>query len=161
MPAEAGGEQRERSAGFIITAKRNGMREFLLLRHRGAGHWAFPKGRIENGEDELAAAMRETMEETGIGAVVPIPGFRVETAYCFVREGVRLSKRVTYFLAEVADAAVRLSHEHQESRWLGAQEAAELLTYDESRHVLERAARYLADGELNEDHVRVDSQEAR
>ncbi|MFC2081954.1 bis(5'-nucleosyl)-tetraphosphatase [Candidatus Bipolaricaulota bacterium] len=146
-------EQRERSAGFVITARRDGARKFLLLRHRNGGHWAFPKGRVEDGEDELAAATRETMEETGIGDIELIPGFRVETSYGFRRDGHPVSKRVTYFLAEVATGTVCLSDEHQESRWLDAQEAAELLTYEESRGVLKCAARHLANGDPTGDHT--------
>jgi bis(5'-nucleosidyl)-tetraphosphatase len=153
MSAEAAGEKRERSAGFVITARRDGVRKFLLLRHRDDGHWSFPKGRIEDGEDELAAATRETMEETGIGDIEPIPGFHVETSYRFRRDGRTVSKRVTYFLAEVATSAVRLSDEHQESRWLGAQEAVELLIYEENRGVLECAARHLANGDPAGDHT--------
>ncbi|MBU0596512.1 NUDIX domain-containing protein, partial [Candidatus Bipolaricaulota bacterium] len=144
MSDDTGSESGERSAGFVITAKRDGAWTFLLLRHRGDGHWAFPKGRVEDGEDELEAATRETTEETGIGDIQPIPGFCVETSYRFRRDERQVSKRVTYFLAEAARGAVRLSDEHQESRWLGAEEAAELLTYEESRRVLECALRHLA-----------------
>ena len=141
MPSEPGGEGRERSAGFVLAANRNGRHEFLLLKHRHGGHWAFPKGRIEDGEDELGAARRETMEETGIGDLSPVPDFRVETSYRFVRDGRAVSKRVSYFLAEVdAGAEVRLSAEHEEACWLDHDEASARLTYDGSRRVLDRAA---------------------
>ena len=40
-------------------------KEFLLLHHT-VGHWDFPKGNIEAGEDELETARREIFEETGI-----------------------------------------------------------------------------------------------
>lgn len=153
MWAEGVGEQRELSAGFVITARLDGVRKFLVLRHRNGGHWAFPKGRVEDGEDELAAARRETREETGIGDIEPIPDFHIETSYDFWRDGHPVSKRVTYFLAEVATGTVCLSDEHQESRWLSVQEAAEFLTYEESRGVLERAARHLADGDPTGDHA--------
>jgi len=143
MSDDAGGEARERSAGFVITTKRGGTRQFLVLRHRGSGHWAFPKGRVEAGEDDLSAATRETMEETGIGDIEPVPVFRAEGSYCFERDGRTISKRVTYFLAEVGATAVELSDEHEESRWLEAGEALELLTYDESRRVLTSAVRHL------------------
>jgi len=140
MSSEPGGEERERSAGFVLAANRNGRREFLVLKHRHGGHWAFPKGRIEDGEDELGAARRETMEETGIGDLSPVPDFRVEISYRFVRDGRPVSKRVSYFLAEVDGDEVRLSAEHKEACWLDHDEASARLTYEESRRVLDRAA---------------------
>ena len=144
MPDEAGGERREKAAGFVIASKRSGRYEYLLLRHRSDGHWGFPKGRIEPGEDALAAAVRETMEETGIGGFARIPGFLAESSYCFERSGRPVSKQVSYFLAEVCESEVRLSDEHQECRWLDRGAAVALLTYDESRRVLECAAEHLA-----------------
>jgi 8-oxo-dGTP pyrophosphatase MutT (NUDIX family) len=45
-----------------------GEREYLLIQHN-AGHWSFPKGHPEAGEDDLVAARRELAEETGIEAV--------------------------------------------------------------------------------------------
>lgn len=35
-------------------------------RHKDAGAWTIPKGRVESGEDLLTAALREFEEETGI-----------------------------------------------------------------------------------------------
>ena len=84
------------------------------------------------------------MEETGISGFARIPGFLVESSYCFERDGRPVSKRVSYFLAEVCKVDVRLSEEHEECRWLDQDEAAALLTYDESRRVLECAAEHLA-----------------
>lgn len=58
-----------------------------------AGAWSVPKGGIEEGEDPLAAALREFQEETGLAA--PPPPYRSvgsvtqrsgKTVYCFVVE---------------------------------------------------------------------------
>jgi bis(5'-nucleosidyl)-tetraphosphatase len=143
MAAEAEPSGRERSAGFVVTTTEGGGRRYLLLRHRNDGHWAFPKGRIEDGESEVDAAVREIREETGIDDIEPIPSFRVESAYSFERNGRRIEKRVAYFMAEVRSTKVFLSSEHMESRWLSASDAARLLTYDESRRVLECAVQHL------------------
>ena len=40
-------------------------KKFLLIQHH-AGHWGFPKGHQEKGEDDLTTARRELQEETGI-----------------------------------------------------------------------------------------------
>jgi len=54
-----------RSAGAIISRKKNGTREFLLVRRSFEGDISFPKGRIDAGESAKEAATREVEEETG------------------------------------------------------------------------------------------------
>jgi len=64
---------RLRSAGVLAFRWREGAPEFLLVhpggpfwRARDDGAWSIPKGLVEEGEDELAAARREFAEETGL-----------------------------------------------------------------------------------------------
>ena len=52
------------SAGVVVVRDEAGSLRFLLL--RAYKNWDFPKGLVEPGEDPLAAAVRETAEETGI-----------------------------------------------------------------------------------------------
>jgi predicted NUDIX family NTP pyrophosphohydrolase len=67
------------SAGLLLFRRRAGELEFFLAhpggpfwRDRDAGAWTIPKGLVEEGEDLLAAAVREFAEETGIE---PLPPF--------------------------------------------------------------------------------------
>lgn len=60
------------SAGVLAVRERGGELEFFLVhpggpffRNKDAGVWGVPKGLIEPGEDPLAAAKRELVEETG------------------------------------------------------------------------------------------------
>ena len=62
-----------RSAGVLACRLRPAGPEFLLVHpggpfwaRRDAGAWSVPKGMIEDGEDGLAAALREFAEEVGI-----------------------------------------------------------------------------------------------
>jgi predicted NUDIX family NTP pyrophosphohydrolase len=62
---------------LLVYRRRGGSVEVLLVHpggpfwsHKDAGAWSLPKGRIEEGEDPLAAAIREFREETGF----PIKG---------------------------------------------------------------------------------------
>jgi predicted NUDIX family NTP pyrophosphohydrolase len=65
--------KRRDSAGLVIFRRRTaGTPEFFLVHPGGPfwarkddGAWSIPKGEIEEGEDKLAAARRETREETG------------------------------------------------------------------------------------------------
>src|SRR5436190_1037143 len=61
------------SAGLLMYRVRETELEFLLAhpggpfwKHRDAGAWTIPKGEIQDGEDPLAAAMREFEEEIGL-----------------------------------------------------------------------------------------------
>lgn len=61
-----------RAAGILIVNK-EGNALFLKRAEQGdyPGTWCFPGGRVEEGEDALAAAVRETMEECGFRAKSP------------------------------------------------------------------------------------------
>jgi bis(5'-nucleosidyl)-tetraphosphatase len=134
----------ERAAGFVLFRAVGDERRYLLLRHRDGDHWGFPKGRIERGEDESAAAWRELREETGIRELIPVPGFSERSSYPVVRDGGRVEKTVTYFLGEVHDGeTVQLSPEHVAALWLDYDAALRTLTHDETRRILNAAVRFL------------------
>ena len=66
------------SAGLLMYRVREGKLEVLLVHLGGpywtrkdAGAWFVPKGGVEQGEEELAAARREFQEETGMEAHEP------------------------------------------------------------------------------------------
>jgi predicted NUDIX family NTP pyrophosphohydrolase len=65
-----------KSAGLLMYRIRSGELEVLLV-HPGGPYWTkkdqwfVPKGEIEPGEDEFAAAQREFQEETGIAPAGP------------------------------------------------------------------------------------------
>jgi len=140
-PAKQGRSEEpdERSSGFILYSMDGGVRKYLLLRHYYGGHWGFPKGHVESGESEVEAATRETREETGITAVQRIPGFRKESRYHFYRGSRPVFKENVYFLGRAAYSEPVISGEHTQYEWLPYAEARERLTFDETRHILDRA----------------------
>ncbi len=75
--------KRQRSAGILPVRELNGELQFFLVHpggpyfaRRDLGAWSIAKGLIEEGEDPLAAAQRELVEETGLalpaGRYVPL-----------------------------------------------------------------------------------------
>jgi len=111
---------------------------FLLLDY--GRHWDFAKGHVEKGEDDLAAATRELLEETGIADAKIIPGFQHEVTYYFKdkRHGL-IKKTVAFFLGQTPNRNVRISHEHVGFDFLPLAEATKRLTYPSARQILRAA----------------------
>ena len=62
--------------------------------------YGLPKGKLEDGETNLEAAIRETQEECGVN--VPINMIdRKEHYYSFISRQHKLKKTVTYFIVKV------------------------------------------------------------
>jgi len=140
MPA-----RNERSAGVIIfrsDSSAPGGRVFLLLDY--GRFWDYPKGHVEKGENDQAAALRELAEETGIKDASLVPNFRHEIQYFFrdKRKGL-IRKTVVFFLAETARKRVKISHEHEGYAFLPYDAARKRLTYASARAVLGAAASFL------------------
>jgi 8-oxo-dGTP pyrophosphatase MutT (NUDIX family) len=134
---------RERSAGFVIFHQpKSGKRTYLLLDY--GRHWDYPKGHLDNGETDLAAATRELREETGIEQVNLVPDFAHEIGYFFrdKRKGL-VRKEVMFFLASVEEKQVRLSHEHTGFAFLPFEDALKRVTYPSAKQLLREAEAHL------------------
>jgi 8-oxo-dGTP pyrophosphatase MutT (NUDIX family) len=127
------------SAGIILVRETPGGLRWLLL--RAYRNWDFPKGLVEAGEEPLAAAIRETAEETGIKDLEFAWGYGyAETA------PYAANKVARYFLARTETDNVVLAPnpelgraEHHEFRWLDLDQARALAP-PRLRRVLEWAA---------------------
>jgi len=132
----------ERSAGAVLFRRENGAEMFLLL-HYPAGHWDYPKGNIEKGEQELETVRREIKEETGIEDIVIIDGFKKVIEYNYKRDSVLVHKKVSYYVAECNTSKVTISFEHLGYQWLGYVAAMKRLTFKNAKIVLQAAHEFL------------------
>ena len=135
---------REKSAGVIVYRRHpeEGL-QFLVLYHRGS-YWNFPKGKLEAGESEMDAALRELREEAGIERVRLVDGFRQQTQFFFkeTRGGKTelIKKDVALYLAEAGmDTAVKISREHNGYAWLDAKQAAKFLKFKSLKEIIAAA----------------------
>jgi 8-oxo-dGTP pyrophosphatase MutT (NUDIX family) len=131
----------ERSAGAVVYRETEKGRLYLLLQN--AGRWDFPKGGVEKGEGELETVRREVAEETGMGSIEIVPGFRKVIEYFYRREGKNIHKQVVYVLAKTDDEAVKISFEHQGFGWFPYREALERASYDNSKLTLAEAEKFV------------------
>lgn len=127
-----------RSAGIVPVRFDGDTPRFLVL--RCFRYWDFPKGEIEPDEAPLAAALRETTEETDL------TDLRLRWGEGFIEtERYGRGKIARYYVAEAPTGDVRLPvslelgrPEHDEFRWVSAV-AAEALLNPRLRRVLDWA----------------------
>ena len=132
--------KREKSCGALVFRKNEGSYDLVLLRHKFGGHWSFPKGHVEQGENEFQTAMREVKEETGI-AIRIMDGFRESVEY-FPKPGVK--KQVVYFLAKALEEnLVRQEEEISEVRWVPIEIASDMVIFSNDKRLIRLAKRRL------------------
>ena len=128
---------REFSAGGVVVD--DGRLAAIRPQGRPAGHWALPKGAIDQGEQGVDAAVREVLEETGL---VAEPVHRLEPIrYVYQRGGERIFKMVTFWLmrpvgGELGAIAEAMRVEVAEAAWLPLREAPALLAYRGERQLV-------------------------
>ncbi len=131
----------EKSAGAVLFVKEKEPKYLLL--HYEAGHWDFPKGHIEAGEQELDTIMREVEEETGIKTIKIISSFKEKIHYFYKINKELMSKDVVFYLVEAKTEEVKLSFEHIGFAWLPFDEAIGKLTYRNAKDILKKAHEFL------------------
>ena len=111
------------SAGVVVVRPTEEGWRFLLL--RAFNHWDFPKGMVEEGEEPLAAAVREVHEESLIADLEFAWGETSTQTGPYSR-----GKVARYYIARTRTEAVSLPvnpelgrAEHSEYRWVDFEEA--------------------------------------
>jgi 8-oxo-dGTP pyrophosphatase MutT (NUDIX family) len=137
--------RQERSAGVLVYRGQRDDPHFLLLDY--GRHWDYPKGHVEKGEDDQAAALRELEEETGISDVTLEEGFKHEMTYFFrhKKKGV-VRKTVVFFLGRTKAKEITLSDEHVAAEFLPYKKALDRVTYANAKAALKEAKAFLDAG---------------
>lgn len=129
-PAAAGSPVAQ-AGGIVVRAEGSTARILLTRGRKDPRHWIFPKGHVEPGESSEAAARREVREETGV------EGNPVAHVGAIEFTGGGRPIRVEYYLLRYERSVD--GGEGRQTRWCTLSEAARLLTFEESRALLQRS----------------------
>ncbi len=105
----------------------------LLLRYR-SGAWAFPKGHVEAGETLEQAAVREVQEEGGVSA--HIAAALAPTRYTNDRGEQR---QIHWYAMQTISTRPVLEDTFAEGGFFAPEQAGQMLSYPEDRHLLLQA----------------------
>lgn len=129
-------EPQVRAAGGVIWRPGERGIEVALVHRPKYRDWTFPKGKLEPGESDEAAAHREVLEETGFQCVVgrELPSVRYRDARSRV-------KQVRYWEMTVASGEFGVNEEVDELDWLLIEGARDRLTHSHDVEVLDAFSR--------------------
>jgi 8-oxo-dGTP diphosphatase len=113
--AVTGGRDMVLAAGCVLwrrPASEDGALEICLVHRPKYDDWSHPKGKLKQGEDSLAGALREVLEETGHHCV---PGARLGIVRYLANDR---PKQVTYWAAEDTGGSFAPNEEVDRIVWL-------------------------------------------
>ncbi|MEO8695109.1 MAG: NUDIX hydrolase [Acidimicrobiales bacterium] len=121
-----------RAAGGLVVREGSAGTEVLLVHRPRYDDWTFPKGKVDPGESDEHAAIREVEEETGyrcsLEAELP------STRYLDNRGRPKL---VRYWRMRIVDGEFVVNDEVDQIEWLAPAAARVRLTYDRDRDLAE------------------------
>jgi 8-oxo-dGTP pyrophosphatase MutT (NUDIX family) len=133
-PAPAEPEPLVRAGGGVVRRRsKNGRTQYALVHRPRYDDWSLPKGKVDPGETDEEAALREVEEETGVRGTL---GPELEATRYRDRKG-RL-KQVRYWLMEANGKAPKFqpNNEIDEVRWCSAADAGKLLHHEHDRKLI-------------------------
>ena len=120
-----------RAAGGVVWRVRAGRPQVAIVHRPRYDDWSLPKGKLESGESELAAAVREVGEELGSRVAVGRRLSRISYDYDDVH------KTVAFWSMRHVGGAFEANDEVDEVQWVSPKAAAAHLSYDIERGVMD------------------------
>ena len=129
---------RVRAAGGVLWREVDGQVLVAVVHRPRYDDWSLPKGKLDPGELEVAAAVREVEEETGFSCVVG-RGLGI-TRYRVLDKGRDVPKRVRWWALEAGDGEFVPDSEVDRLDWLTVPKAVRRVTAGTDDGTLQRFA---------------------
>lgn len=123
------------AAGTLPWRRRDGRLEVALVHRPKYDDWSWAKGKLDPGEHACVAAVRETLEETGLVVRLGVPLPSAEYPVLDPTGG-PATKQVHYWSARVTGGTGALEHEIDEVAWVDVRTAHDRLDYARDREQL-------------------------
>jgi 8-oxo-dGTP diphosphatase len=120
------------AGGVPLRRRDDGTVEVLLVHRPRYSDWTFPKGKVQNGERDEDAAVRELHEETGL-----VCGLGRELASTHYQDQKLRDKTVRYWVMENCSGRFEPNDEVDRIEWLTLDEAARRLSHRRDLDVLQ------------------------
>ena len=122
-----------RAAGGVVWRPKQGTVEVALVHRPAYDDWSLPKGKLQSGESEAEAALREVEEETGLRC-----NLGPELGVLSYTDNKGRPKTVRYWQMTVAGGHLAPANEVDDARWVPLEEARATLSYEHDRDLLQR-----------------------
>jgi 8-oxo-dGTP pyrophosphatase MutT (NUDIX family) len=125
-----------RAAGGAVWRRRpDGGLEVVLVHRPRYDDWSLPKGKVDPGETDEQAALREVWEEASIAGVI---GPELPSTIYLDRSGKH--KRVRYWAMTVGSGDPAGANEVDDARWVGLEVARTMVSYRHDAEVIDTLA---------------------
>jgi 8-oxo-dGTP diphosphatase len=121
------------AGGLVCRHGEAGSVEVVLVHRPKYDDWAFPKGKLLDGESEEQAAVREVEEETGLRCRLGR-----DLGLSSYRDARGRPKTVRYWKMTAVDGILEAANEVDDARWVPLDVADITLTYPRDREILAR-----------------------
>ena len=123
--------RKEKSCGCMIIKNR----KVLLVYEKNINIWGFPKGHMEEGENEIQTALREVKEEVGLE--VEIDEQKRYTLNYIIRDEIDKTT-VLYLATPKSEEIIMQESEIENIKWCDFDEALNTLTFENWKEMFKK-----------------------
>ena len=128
------------AAGGVLWKKTSSGCKLAIIHRQRYDDWSLPKGKREPGEGWEQTALREVWEETGCKATL---GEFIGSASYVIHHSVRPKVVLFWHMHTESTNSFQVNDEVDHIKWVSPKKALKLLSYQDEREIVRKAAKQL------------------